>query len=425
MFEAFLVTTSTAGLRPLGSAAQRSFELVSETVRSRLGHDHARLFAEPVATEHGDRVDWYAPMAGAAVPLPDLPEDQQQAVRDRLGVLVADIRTEAERLGESADAQDQRLSEALANAIEIPDDSMVHVVRDADGALHPVLVHWAWLRDAQQSVRGVLTAMVPRPGAEQAAMAPAAGAASTPGNASAAWWWLILLGWLLLALMLGYILYLLIAPCGLTPGRLGYCPRTPDEVSAIPGEREVIEDEVARLQRELALLDRGCQPGVPILPAPPLPKTGPDKSVPDRADPSDKTDLSPEAVGRRLVARGAERGALNFALSWASEDDIDLAVICPGGQEISYKNRSDCGGSFDLDANVKRAQAVADPVENIVFDQVTPGLYKVRATLKGDRTEGEKPVTLHVLRQDGRSRSYSGTVSDKAPEWSLNISISR
>ncbi|MBK0326929.1 hypothetical protein I5535_06425 [Rhodobacteraceae bacterium F11138] len=424
MFEAFLVTTSTAGLQPLGSAAQRSFELVRDTVRARVGEAHARLFAEPVATPHGDKIDWYAPFAGTVVPNADLSESEQGDLRAQLGALIADIQAEAMRLGDSEDAQDQRLSEALTHAIEIPDETMIHAVRDANGALHPVLVHWAWLRDAQQSVRGVLTAMVPRHAVGQAA-AIATEVRQPAGIPGAVWWWLILLGWVLLAGLLACILYVLIAPCGLNPGRFGFCPPPESEISAIPRERAVLEDEIARVQRELALLDRNCQPTIPIVPAPPLPPD-PSGSTADKAErPAGQTDPAVDAIARRLAERGAERGELNFVLSWTGLDDVDLSVICPEGQEISSGNRSGCGGVHDLGANGKAAQAVSDPLENVVFDQVTPGLYKVRIRLAQERTQGEKSVQLHVLRRDGRSRSYSGTVSSKTPEWSLNISISR
>lgn len=429
MFDTFLVTTSSEGLQPLGTAAQRSFELITGTLSARLGDEHARLFAEPVATEHGDRIDWHASMPGTATPLPDLPAQDQQELRDRLGRLVADIRAEADRLGASADAQDQRLSEALANAIEIPDEAMIHALCDPDGVLHPVLVHWAWLQDGQKSVRGLLTAMVPRP---QPAPVVATGADAGPRTVAVLpWWWLILLGWLLLAALLAYILYLMIAPCGLNGVRPVYCPAAAPPVSAIPGERAVIEDEIVALQHELALLDRACQPTIPVLPAPPAtpdrsaPTEPPAAPAPSAAPPPDKSDLGPEATTRRLVDRGGQRGALNFVLSWSTIDDIDLAVTCPAGQTVSYRNRGDCNGNYDLDANVKRAGAVTDPVENIVFGPAVPGLYKVRVHLKSERTAGEKAVTLHVMRQDGRTQSYSGTVSGKTPEWSLNISISR
>ena len=113
MFEAFLVSTSTEGLQPLGTAPQRAYELVSSTVRARLGDTHANLFAEPVATEHGDMMDWYAPMAGAAVPLPDLPEAVQQAVCDRLGALVADIRAVAGQHVDNAGRQTRLLKQFI------------------------------------------------------------------------------------------------------------------------------------------------------------------------------------------------------------------------------------------------------------------------------------------------------------------------
>ena len=218
MNDAFLATTSTEGLQPLGTAPQRSYELVSGTLEARLGAQYAALFAEPVTTETGDRVDWYAPVAGTAVPLPALPQDQQDELRARLGVLVGDIRAEAEALAQSDAPEDNRLSEPLSNAIEIPEEKMIYGVHDKDGALQPVLVHWAWVRNEQAAVRGILTGMVPR-----AVPLSAASGEEVTGH-SPVWWWLILLGWLLLAAILAAILYLLIAPCGVNRFGLIYCP---------------------------------------------------------------------------------------------------------------------------------------------------------------------------------------------------------
>lgn len=449
MFEAFLVTTSSDGLQPLGSAPQRSFELVSSTIRDRLGSTHANLFAEPVATEHGDMIDWHAPMAGKAVPLPELPEAEQAEVKQALGALVTDIQCVADELADSTDASDQRLGEALANAIEIPDEAMVHVVRDTDGALHPVLVHWGWVRDEQKSVRGILTAMVPRARPVGADAALAITASAPVGWTSPVWWWLILLGWLLLAALLALILYLLIAPCGVNQGRLVFCPADETALSAADLERQVIEDRILRLEHELALKDRVCKPTIPLQPSVPngtAPETAPVTPVPDTPESTDPTPVDPPKVDdsvplepedsnqteadrddadRRITERGAERGDLNFVLEWSTTDDIDLEVTCPTGQVISYKNPTDCNGTYDLDANVKRDTAIEDPIENIVFQPAQPGLYKVRAHLKGIRTDGDKTVTLHVLRRDGPSQSYSGVVSEGRREWTLNISISR
>lgn len=443
MNEALLATTSSQGLQPLGTAAQRSFELVSGTVRARLGDAHAGIFAEPVAARHGDSIDWYAPMPGTGLPLSELTPEDARAVKAALAALVADIQAEADELAASDIPEDQRLAEALANAIELPDETMIHALRDASGVLHPVLVHWGWIRDEQKAVRGVLTGMVPRagtvptPGTAAAAGAGAGMVASGPvaatppgGVPTGLWWALILLGWLLLAVLLGWLLALLITPCGLAQGRISFCPApAPPVVSVAESERRVIEDEIARLQRELALLDRTCQPTVPLplAPVPGIPAPDgdgarpPASPVPDLAP--DGEEAAREEAGRRVEERGAARGDLNFALEWASIDDIDLYVTCPTGETLSYLRRTACNGSYDLDANVARRTAVADPVENIVFNDPAPGLYKLRVHLRGIRSEGAIPFALHVLRRSGQSQTFSGVLGENDRVWTRNIEI--
>ncbi|MFT7594415.1 MAG: hypothetical protein ACI8R4_001736 [Paracoccaceae bacterium] len=441
MFEAFLTTTSSEGLQPLGSAPQRSFELVTGTIRDRLGPDHAALFAEPVATEHGERIDWYAPVSGDAVALPDLAEVDQAKLRVTLGTRIAAIKAEADKLAISDTPEDQRLSEALGNAIEVPGEGMVYGVRDAGGVLHPVLVHWAWVGDEQTAVRGVLTGMVPR-----ARPLASVGVGVVPvrsGVPAGAWWALIVLGWLLLAALLGGILYLMIAACGLRGGRLVFCPVDAPVLQAEIGEQRVIEDEIARLRRELALADRACKPtipltpSVPVLPVPspepkPKPKPAP-KPIPVPAFPTapaapqqqGATEADRDASAQRITQRGARQGVLNFVLEWGSTDDVDLSVTCPTGAVISLRNRGDCNGTYDLDANKDPASAVTDPVENIVFDEARKGIYHVRTHLRENRTGGDIPITLHVLRKNGPSHSYSATLGPKQSEWTVNISISR
>lgn len=261
MLRTVLVTTSSDGLQPLGSAAQRSYELVSGVLRSRLGADHAALFAEPVASAHGDRIDWHAPMPGRAQPLADLPETTAQQVRAQLAKRVGEIRAEAERLAQSGGPEAQRLSEALVNALEVPGEDMIWAVHGEDGRISPVLVHWAWLRNDRRQVHGVLTGMVPRPPDSVAQPVAAAGSPAGLG-------WLIGLGWLALAAMLAAILWLLLAPCGLMPLGPDHCPGEDPLLAAAFGEQDITADEIAALERGLALAARRCQPTVPIVPAP-------------------------------------------------------------------------------------------------------------------------------------------------------------
>lgn len=257
-----LVTTSTEGLQPLGSAALRSWELLTGVLRARLGEDHAALFAEPVPSAHGDSIDWYAPMVGDAVPLADLSRAEQQALRARLGRMVAAIRAEADQLRASAAADDQRLAEALLNALEIPGEEMIFAVRDGQGGLHPVLVHWAWSRGDRAVARGVLSRMEPRP------THPAGGAPGEDGGARHGWLRGVLVaGWVLLALMLAAILYLLIAPCGVNPAGPLFCPAESAALAAAYSETGALDDRIAALEREIALADRACQPVIPLRPA--------------------------------------------------------------------------------------------------------------------------------------------------------------
>ena len=114
-----------------------------------------------------------------------------------------------------------------------------------------------------------------------------------------------------------------------------------------------------------------------------------------------------------------------FRSEWATIDDVDLSVTCPTGVMISYLNKGDCNGTLDIDANVVRADAVTDPVENIVFQDAPVGIYKVRVHLRSERTDGPKEVILHVLRRDGPSQTYKGMVSQENRDWITNISISR
>lgn len=392
MYQSLLATTSTEGLQPLGTPAQRSFELVSGAVRARLSDDHAAIFAEPVAAQHGEAIDWHSPREGRALTLDELDEPESAALKTTLGRIVADIRAEAETLLTAAAPNDQRLGEALLNALEIPGEDMIRAIRDPSGALHPVLLHWAWLRDEQRAVRGVLSAMVARPAAPAAAPQP------DRQNSASNLWWLLLLGWLLLAALLGAILWLLIRPCGIWGSGPDFCPVPQARIEAALTETRVAQDEVAALERELALLDRGCQPTIPVLPAVP---GGP--SEPER-----------KAALDRARTRGVTPGQLTFLLEWQGKADIDLTVTCPAGD-----GAAGCGDTSALPADATTEQ----PLEAVTFDQARAGLYKVTAHLAEGK--GEIPVTLHMFRQDGPSQSYAGMLGLKQADWTTNISISR
>lgn len=252
---ALLATTTLEGRKLLGSPAQRSFELVTSAVESRLGPDHAAIFAEPFVSPDGTRTDWYAQLGGKALRLANLGAETREEVLARLDRYCAEIAAEGQRLEASAETDDQRLGEALSNAATYPGDEAVHVVQRADGTLAPVIVDWASLRDGHRNARGVLTGTTPAVAGRGAMPAPrdvqAVAVARDRGWDAT---WLLLLGWLILALMLAAIVTLTVRPCLLAPLGIGYC----QGAQGLRGESVVIENQIAILKRELAAQNRDC-----------------------------------------------------------------------------------------------------------------------------------------------------------------------
>ena len=89
-------------------------------------------------------------------------------------------------------------------------------------------------------------------------------------------------------------------------------------------------------------------------------------------------------------------------LAWDDRNDLDLAVICPSGQRIDYRNRNGCGGSLDIDRNAAGGPTTRTPVENVVFDQnPAPGRYRIVVDYF-DRVDGPATPYRVTVRQEGQ-----------------------
>jgi pSer/pThr/pTyr-binding forkhead associated (FHA) protein len=84
-------------------------------------------------------------------------------------------------------------------------------------------------------------------------------------------------------------------------------------------------------------------------------------------------------MAKRLREAGAKEGEIEIGLIWRNTNDIDLHVLDPRGEEISFSNRrSRSGGELDVDRNASCGSTTSNPVEHIVWESGAPhGQYKV------------------------------------------------
>ena len=111
-------------------------------------------------------------------------------------------------------------------------------------------------------------------------------------------------------------------------------------------------------------------------------------------------------VQARLSAAGASlEGDIKAALSWNSEDDLDLHCFDPSGTRIYFNHRRSASeGELDVDQNAERPYR-NDPVEHIFWrvGGAPSGKYRFLVYLYTKRTDlSEVPFRLDVLIGDKR-----------------------
>jgi len=134
-------------------------------------------------------------------------------------------------------------------------------------------------------------------------------------------------------------------------------------------------------------------------------ETGEEVSNPDLSDFHD-----------RLKREGAQSGQVQVSLIWDNKNDLDLSVVCPSGERISFDNKlSSCGGQLDVDMN--ESPTSEQPVENIFWPAgVAPkGEYKV--IIEHFEHHAEEDLTPYrVLVDDGNGpKEYRGEITNDEP----------
>jgi hypothetical protein len=414
-----LTTTRNADFVALGTGGQRvvrCWDQISGYLEQSIGPAHARLFAEPTYNAAAGTTDWYAAGPGEVLRLADLPAEEQEPARTRLGSLLEQLRAAVERLKQSKREDERVLSELLSLALIIPDDSAVWVQRRAVGepgdgaALQPVLVGWGQTLNGQEPAPELLLGIAAGGYRPRAGRAPMRIVGPPPPVAPPSRWGLWgLLGGLLLALPF-FLLLLWRDPFAWFQVPAAQCVIAPDHIGRVNELREAearearLRQEIARVALELGNRRTAC----PAPPAPPAQPATPPPAPQQRAEP---TPPAPSPDVRRAQERGARTGALQIILAWEDLNDLDLHVICPRGETIDYTNRRACGGELDTDANFQ-PPLTTTPVENIAFARAPAnGTYRIAVSHVPGPGPASSPFRV-TIRQEGRpDRVINGRVS--------------
>jgi len=105
-------------------------------------------------------------------------------------------------------------------------------------------------------------------------------------------------------------------------------------------------------------------------------------------------------------------GELQVSVSWDKESDVDLYLVEPDGEQISFANeRSVAGSKLDLDSNtVCNIDGIKN--ENISYEGVTPpvGTYSVAVKYSSACNQGNTNYVVTV-QNGGVFSTFTGTLS--------------
>jgi len=133
---------------------------------------------------------------------------------------------------------------------------------------------------------------------------------------------------------------------------------------------------------------------------------------------------TPQARGREATL---QTGDVQVTLRWDTDADLDLYVVDPSGDEVSFFNpQVASAGKLDVDANAGCAEKMAAPVENIFWPEGEgmPGSYTARVEyFTGCSQAGPVDFTLSILTH-GEVQSHTGSVSEAEKNASFPFSLS-
>lgn len=130
------------------------------------------------------------------------------------------------------------------------------------------------------------------------------------------------------------------------------------------------------------------------------------------------TEGRPNCFG--LATSSAGTGDVQITLTWDSEDDLDLHVIDPSGEEIYYSNTSSLSGG-QLDRDNQCSDFILGQPENVFWPvgSAPSGSYQVSVHYYGSCVQDHTvPWTVRIV-TSGQVQTYSGAVSSSGEQQTV------
>jgi hypothetical protein len=123
-------------------------------------------------------------------------------------------------------------------------------------------------------------------------------------------------------------------------------------------------------------------------------------------------------VGQRFLREKAMKGDITISLAWDTFDDLDLHIMCPSGEEISFRNTVSDDGLCLLDVDMNVDGSSREPIENVFMGNLDEmieaprGKYEVLVQNFAYHEEGATETTIIpfrvVIEKNGRKEKFDG-----------------
>lgn len=421
----FITTTPLLNMRPVGSSAERSLPRMEAILEKEFKGRLSLRLAEPVERADKTGVDWYVDSDDALTQLTTLPEELADYYKRRLQADVSVIVSAAEGFESRKDPASQTKATALRTAVRYPGEDNIWLLGDVpSGKAAIVLTAWGYeprtselagshvIHRRERVFPGSAQVLIDqRPPANEptapgeSANTGAVAATSNPRN------WLGILSSVLwtLALVLPFVIgWFLLPACGVRVpftdrflfgwGDGAFCRQLPNP------QMEASRSQSGMLTAQLGTLEGQVRSKIATC-------------VPPRAEPVPDPLPDPiEEMKDRVREAGVELNdnETTVSLLWNTIDDLDLKVICPNGERISFSAEA-CGGKLEIDKNVETY--TDHPIEHIRFggSSMMPGRYVVEVKYfgpNGGRPPSFTPFEV-IVQQEGKAPIIqSGSVQD-------------